>query len=71
MSGRRVFASQISARYGGHASEWRRLAKDGQLVLPAAEISDERTAFARLFMCELKRLWRGNFRNRQAAACVW
>lgn len=47
--------NSVAARYGvraNHISEWRRLTKDGKLVLPAADPSDEPTAFAPLVMCE-------------------
>ena len=45
----------VAARYGvkpNQLSAWRCLAKQGKLVLPAAEITDEPTAFAPLVLCE-------------------
>jgi transposase len=45
----------VAARYGvkpNQLSAWRCLAKQGKLVLPAAEMSDEPTAFAPLVLCE-------------------
>ena len=52
-----VSVNAVAARYGvraNHISEWRRLAKDGKLVLPAMAISDDApTAFAPVFLCDL------------------
>ncbi len=45
----------IAARYGvkpNQLSAWRCLAKQGKLVLPAAEMADEPMAFAPLVLCE-------------------
>ncbi|MGR3593470.1 MAG: transposase [Limimaricola soesokkakensis] len=45
----------VAARYGvkpNHLSAWRCLAKQGKLVLPAAEMPDELMAFAPLVLCE-------------------
>ena len=45
----------IAARYGvkpNQLSAWRCLAKQGKLVLPAAEMPDEPMAFAPLVLCE-------------------
>lgn len=45
----------VATRYGvkpNQLSAWRCLAKQGKLVLPAAEMSDEPTAFAPLVLCE-------------------
>jgi len=50
-----VTVNSVADKYGvraNHISEWRRLAKDGKLVLPAAAPSDEPTVFAPLVMCE-------------------
>ncbi|WP_274963248.1 IS66-like element accessory protein TnpA [Thioclava electrotropha] len=47
----------VAARYGmkpNQLSAWRCLAKEGKLVLPAAEMSDEPTAFAPVVLCEPK-----------------
>src|SRR6056297_1188995 len=45
----------VAARYGvksNQLSAWRCLAKQGKLVLPAAEVAAEPTAFAPLVLCE-------------------
>lgn len=45
----------VAARYGvkpNQLSAWRCLAKQGRLVLPAAEMSDEPVTFAPLVLCE-------------------
>jgi len=45
----------VAARYGvkpNQLSAWRCLAKQGNLVLPAAEMPDEPMAFAPLVLCE-------------------
>ena len=45
----------VAARYGvkpNQLSAWRCLAKQGKLVLPAAEMPDEPMAFAPLVLCE-------------------
>ncbi len=45
----------VAARYGvkpNQLSAWRCLAKQGKLVLPAAEMAAERTAFAPLVLCD-------------------
>ncbi|OOY02665.1 transposase [Thioclava sp. F28-4] len=47
----------VAARYGmkpNQLSAWRCLAKQGKLVLPAAEMSDEPTAFTPVVLCEPK-----------------
>ncbi|SHE62699.1 Transposase and inactivated derivatives [Ruegeria intermedia] len=51
-----VTVNPVAARYGvcvaNHISDWRRLAKDGKLVLLAATPLDEPTVFAPLVMFE-------------------
>ena len=45
----------VAACYGvkpNHLSAWRRLAKQGKLILPAAETAEEPIAFAPLVLCE-------------------
>ena len=45
----------VAVRYGvkpNQLSAWRCLAKQGKLVLPAAEIADEPVTFAPLVLCE-------------------
>ena len=45
----------VAARYGvkpNQLSAWRCLAKQGKLVLPAAEMADEPVTFAPLVLCE-------------------
>jgi transposase len=45
----------VAARYGvkpNQLSAWRCLAKQGRLVLPAAEMADEPVTFAPLILCE-------------------
>lgn len=45
----------VAARYGvkpNQLSAWRCLAKQGKLVLPAAEMADEPITFAPLVLCE-------------------
>jgi transposase len=45
----------VAARYGvkpNQLSAWRCLAKQGRLVLPAAEMADEPVTFAPLVLCE-------------------
>lgn len=45
----------VAARYGvkpNQLSAWRCLAKQGELLLPAAEVTAEPTAFAPLVLCE-------------------
>ncbi|MBO9463187.1 transposase [Labrenzia sp. R5_0] len=45
----------VAACYGvkpNHLSAWRRLAKQGKLILPAAKTAEEPTAFAPLVLCE-------------------
>ncbi len=53
-----VSVNAVAAKYGvraNHISEWRRLAKDGKLVLPAMAISDDGpTAFAPVVLCDLE-----------------
>ncbi|CTQ47593.1 IS66-like element accessory protein TnpA [Roseibium aggregatum] len=47
--------NSVAACYGvkpNHLSAWRRLAKQGKLILPAAETAEEPTAFAPLVLCE-------------------
>ncbi|MGC9523748.1 MAG: IS66-like element accessory protein TnpA [Anaerolineae bacterium] len=47
----------VAARYGvkpNQLSAWRCLAKQGKLVLPAAEMADEPTAFAPLVLCDFE-----------------
>lgn len=45
----------VAARYGvkpNQLSAWRSLAKQGRLVLPAAEMADEPVSFAPLVLCD-------------------